>query len=783
MFFRRRFARPRSVPIFPARSLITVKQVPCNNIVKWHRSTLIPEMTAYWRARKVSLWALALALSCASAAQAQPAPRRVLLLQSYEREFAPHNAFASMFRAELSGSSNEPIDVVEVSLQSVRFSRGAPDDSVVEKLRATLGNQAFDLVVPIGGPAAIFAQTHRPTLFPTTPMLLAAVDRRFVDRATLGPNDTAVPVDYDPTKIVDNILRLLPKTRTIVVVIGTSPLEQYWRDELKRGLHRFGDRVSFVWEYDRPFADMLTRSAALPADSAIFFAMLTLDAAGIPHVEERALSELRAAANAPIFGINSTQLGRGIVGGPLLSIEDLSRTTTDVALRLLHGEPPQSITPAVQVAAAPIFDWRELRRWGIPEDRLPVGSIMRFRQPTTWERHRGEILAGVSIAGAQAGVLIALLVSASRRRRSERMLRVSEERFRLLLNAAPVMIWTAGPDKLCTDFNRPWLDFTGRPIEAELGSGWTEAIHGDDVEDCLHHYTDAFDRREPFQMEYRLRRYDGDYRWILNTGVPRYAADGFAGYVGSAIDVTDVKLPGVALSGLSRHLIQAHEEEQARISLEIKESLCQRLMALNLQLHSLAQASENVDEMRRPLKDLCREFGDLGSDMLAVTDPVYSKLDMLGLVDSSRILCQDMATGRNVAIEFEASGVPDRVPHDTALALFRVLQEALSNAVRHAGVDRISVSLRACPLEVRLEVADAGVGFDPRTAMKNGGLGLIAMRTRLDIVGGACEIESERGEGTRILARAPLRSPARLTRSRGDGSATTPAPVQPTTGS
>lgn len=121
-------------------------------------------------------------------------------------------------------------------------------------------------------------------------------------------------------------------------------------------------------------------------------------------------------------------------------------------------------------------------------------------------------------------------------------LRESEERFRLVADTAPVLIWMSGTDKLCDYFNRPWLNFTGRPLESELGNGWAVGVHDEDRPNCMQIYCDAFDRRDEFRMEYRLRRYDGNYRWILDIGVPRFdAAGSFVGYIGVAIDVTDLK--------------------------------------------------------------------------------------------------------------------------------------------------------------------------------------------------------------------------------------------------
>ena len=158
---------------------------------------------------------------------------------------------------------------------------------------------------------------------------------------------------------------------------------------------------------------MLKPTAALPPNSAIYFQVLSMDAKGVRHVEDKTLAAFHAAANAPIFGLHSAQLGRGIVGGPLLSNEDLVRSTATVAVRMLRGE---SLTVPPKVAATPAFDWRELRRWGIGENRLQPGSVVLFREPTAWQRYRPQIIAGVAFASVQAVFGIALLASLVKRR-------------------------------------------------------------------------------------------------------------------------------------------------------------------------------------------------------------------------------------------------------------------------------------------------------------------------------------------------------------------------------
>jgi PAS domain S-box-containing protein len=142
-------------------------------------------------------------------------------------------------------------------------------------------------------------------------------------------------------------------------------------------------------------------------------------------------------------------------------------------------------------------------------------------------------------------------------------LRESEERFRIVADAAPVLIWMSGMDKLCTFFNKAWLEFTGRSLEQELGNGWTEGVHPNDLQQCLEKYTEAFDERKPFVMQYRLRRNDGEYRWISDEGVPRYDAQGrFAGYIGSCVDVTELLRQQRALHQFEERVALAAEAAQ-----------------------------------------------------------------------------------------------------------------------------------------------------------------------------------------------------------------------------
>jgi PAS domain S-box-containing protein len=338
--------------------------------------------------------------------------------------------------------------------------------------------------------------------------------------------------------------------------------------------------------------------------------------------------------------------------------------------------------------------------------------------------------------------------------------RESEQRFRLVANTAPVLIWMSGPDKLCTYVNQPWLDFTGRPLEAELGNGWSERVHPDDLRMCLDTYTQAFDRREQFKMEYRLQRYDGEYRWVLSIGVPRFSADrAFAGYIGSCVDISERKLAEEVLTSVSRRLIDVQERERARISRELHDDIGQRLALLTVQLQQMRQAlPDSVVESSSRIDDLVKYASEMSNDIQALSHELHSsKLEYLGVVAAMRGFCNEFSKQQGVEVVFRSHDLSNPLPSpEVSLSLYRVLQEALHNAAKHSGVRHFEVELRGRPGEIHLTVSDSGAGFDIRTTRTGGGLGLTSMRERLKLINGEISIESQPRRGTTIHASVPL---------------------------
>ena len=360
--------------------------------------------------------ALAIAFLLATLCQSQaadPEPKRVLMLHSFGLRFKPWNLYADAIRTEISRRGN--VDFQDHSLLTARLNSDKSDGPFVDYLHALNADQPPDLIVAIGAPAANFVQRHRTDLFPKTPMVFTVVQERRVDFAKLTEYDTVVASSTDVSLFFDNILRVLPLTNTIAVVVGTSPNETFWLEARRRDTASLAERLQFRWYNKLSFEDILKDAAALPSHSAIYWLMMNVDAAGVTHESGSALSRLSAVANAPIFAHDSTYFGEGIVGGPMHSVRELSKKTAEVAIRILNGEKAGDIKPSLVPLAAPVFDWRQMQRWGISESSLPPGSTIAFREPTVWERYSWQIGSIIAVLLIQAG-LIAVLLREHRRR-------------------------------------------------------------------------------------------------------------------------------------------------------------------------------------------------------------------------------------------------------------------------------------------------------------------------------------------------------------------------------
>ena len=362
-------------------------------------------------------------LFAANLGAATAEPKRVLLINSYGREFAPWNEYAKEIRSELQDEWGGPLDIYELSLTTALLGQGERD--FANYLHALFSDRQPDIILTAGTPAARFVQQFRQSLFPSTPILLTTADQQLLQHSASGADDAAVPVNINFVASIENILRLLPDTTNISVVIGDSPHEKEFLEQMRKAFQPLTDRLTFTWLNELSFNEMMKRAAKLPTHSAIFWFGLIVDAAGVSHQEFDALTLLRAVTDAPIFSFVDAYLGKGIVGGPLISVRDVARATAHATVRILDGEKASDVRTLPIGFGTPKFDWREIQRWNISESRLPAGSEVLFRPATAWDQYRWQIILITAALLLQSALIAKLLFERRRRRNAEVLARRS----------------------------------------------------------------------------------------------------------------------------------------------------------------------------------------------------------------------------------------------------------------------------------------------------------------------------------------------------------------------
>jgi signal transduction histidine kinase len=460
------------------------------------------------------------ALLCvASSGEAAPPVRQVLLLLSLERGNLTLDSFTTNFRVDLDQRVGRPVNVVQLVVGPTGFV-GAPEQATVDYIRATYTSRPKpDLIVALAGPATIFARRNRQQLFPDTPLLFGSVDQRFLEDAPLAANETAVAVHNDYPGLIDTILQLRPGTRQVFMIMGSGLLGQYWHQQFAREFERFRDRLTFIWSDELSFGEILRRSATLPPDAAIFYFTFGTDAAGAAYADERVLADLHAAASVPIFGAQSAYLGYGIVGGTLMPIDELSRTTADVAIRLLNGVPPGIIRLPPKGPGQPVFDWRELQRWGISESRLPAGSVVQYRPPSLWDEYR--FAASVSLAAllVQFLLILGLLYQRRARRRAETE---SRRNLALAADASRRETMSALTSSIAHELGQPLsaIMYNAQALQLMVSGGGVapETLEEilSDIESQGVHATEIIDRHRTMLRSRQLNKVPLDLHTVIN---------------------------------------------------------------------------------------------------------------------------------------------------------------------------------------------------------------------------------------------------------------------------
>jgi two-component system sensor kinase FixL len=477
--------------------------------------------------------------------------RRVLAIYSEPSGHPVNVAFDRQFQSVLKRQHDIIVEHYAEYFESPRFPGEAQARIMREYLQHKYAERKIDVVFAWGSLTLEFLLRNRNELFPGTPIVYYTSTLKTVAHLpTAGLTGVLNPDGYEKTLAL--ALSLHPDATEAFIISATPSRDKMIEREASLQLEQFKSRVELRYLTDLPIDQLLATVKSLPKRSIILYSRQAQEGAGRALMQTDYLDMISRSASVPVYGPWRSLVGFGSVGGFVDDPDGGATKAAEIVLRVARGARPEDV-PNEFTPKVPTFDARQLSRWGIDAGRLPSGSVVLFREPTLWNQYRAYVIAAGVVLGVQSLLIGGLVVQRVRRRRVENALRESEERFRLMADTAPVMIWRANVDKQFDFFNLTWLTFRGRSVEQEAASGWTNGVHPEDLKDVLGTYTSAFDERRAFQMEYRLQRADDEYRWVINSGVPRFAPDGaFAGYIGSCFDITERKQAEAALQESER---------------------------------------------------------------------------------------------------------------------------------------------------------------------------------------------------------------------------------------
>lgn len=692
------------------------------------------------------------------AAEAKPI-RRVLILNEVGHSYPLIELVDHGIRTTL---ANSPY---QLEFYSEYFDTSLfPDSTTQQKFRDfyiwKYRNRKPDVIITVGpSPLQFMAKVHR-TFFRGVPIVFC-VPNRSPRPIALDSDFTGVEGDVAPAATLAAALRLLPNTKHVVVVTGVSAFDRQRQAVIEQELKPYREQLDISYTTDLAMPNLLEHLAHLPSNAVILLSAIGEDAAGTRFKSSESGPMIAAAANAPIFSLSDRFFEHGEVGGALSSALEQGKVTGNMALRLLNGEEVRNI-PSQQNATVYMFDWRALQRWGLNETALPAGSTVFNRQPTFWEKNGRYVLAGLFVLLAQSVAIFALLWQRAWRRKAEAELRRSEEKFSRAFRRSPLALTLVRlADFRFLEVNDTFEQYMGWRRDELIGRTPLTLTIWVDTNQRSTFMKQLRAQGALRSMEILFRKKDGQV-WTGLISSELIDVNGEPCALCVIADVTEQKMAEEALASLGGRLIEAQEAERTRIARELHDDINQQLAMVAVNLRTAKQHLPGSDTRTGGyIEEACARVSDLENDIQTLSHRLHSsRLEYLGLEAAANGFCREVSERQNVRIDFLCDGIPETLSYETSLCLFRVLQEAVHNAVKYSGVPEIEVSIGTVSNEIRLRVHDSGIGFDLSSTKNGHGLGLTSMRERLRLIRGYLSIDSSPQYGTTVLARVPLKQPA-----------------------
>ncbi|MBU1139556.1 MAG: PAS domain S-box protein, partial [Proteobacteria bacterium] len=497
--------------------------------------------------------------------------RHVLVLYSYHDGVPWEKLADKSLRATFASMAKEPVQLSVEYMDLIRYKDEKYLSKIKELYHLKYGDKQLDLIISMDAEAITFLTTHGKDLFPGIPTIFASDEQDFLHKAAQQPNITGIFRGEDYSRTLDLAVNLLPDTRHVYVLSGSSLTDRLVAKKVREELQRYEDRLEILYWDDFVLEKMLSKVSQLPANSIILYLVVLKDAEGEPLISRDILTLVSEKANAPIFSLWDTYMGYGVTGGIMTSAELEGKKAAELALQILAGENPKNIEPS-KIVNVPLFDWRQLRRWGISEEQLPAGSLVKFRSYSFFELYRWRILGGALIIAVQFVFIVFIVFLLRHRRLAEQIIQQSEKnalenerKHRTLLGNLQGMAYR------CLDDHNWTMLFLSEGCEELTGyspgdfiqnsrMGYNELINPDDQESVWDGVQQALQHKLPYKLHYRIRTALGEEKWVYDQGVSvSQTEDGIQVLEGFIADITNMELAKKELTEKMRLLALSSE--------------------------------------------------------------------------------------------------------------------------------------------------------------------------------------------------------------------------------
>jgi PAS domain S-box-containing protein len=697
----------------------------------------------------VLLAASCLALSAVATAAEKRMPEGVLILHSNQRPLPAGNIVDDTLRKVVLGELVRPVEILSEFLDA-EWLTAERANAQSEFLRRKYAERNIRVIVAVAPPAFQFMLKHRDWILPGVPVVHLAVPRDLRPEHGLPPDFVGATIDLDPMFTFELALQLQPPAKRLVIVIGAADRDRIWERRIRDAVGRLGNRIEVEFLQGLETKEVLRRLGTLPRDTIVYTPGYFSDGTGVVITPRQSMEQMAAASTAPLYGSISTFVGTGAVGGYMAPYEDQSKQAGSIVVRLLNGVAPGTIKSS-SMQNVPVVDWRQLRRWGIDEERLPPGSIVRFKRPSMWEQYRWYVVGSVVIFALQAATIIGLLLQRARRRRVEAELHENHQLMELAASAGEFGMWGRELSEGRVWANAPLRSLFGLGQENALQfSDLMARIHSEDSARVKAAVQSAEDRGLPLEGEFRVVLPDGTERWVLAKS--RNVADPRLGRaprrMGVVIDITERKrserestqqrnelahLSRVsALGQLSASI--AHEVNQPLASILNNAEAARKMLARKpVDLAELGEICNEIVTENHRAADVIRRLRTLFSR----GDPPLQPLDVNELIrDTLGLLHSELLMRHVVPVTDLAPSLPvvDGVRVQLQQVLLNLCVNAADAMQRNAVDDRkLVIRSDVTDAKVRVCVADHGPGidavdlkkiFEPFWSSKPGGMGM-----------------------------------------------------------